>query len=99
MKYSIAALALTFALPAFAQQGQQNPPHMFIQKLDTSGDGRVSMDEYLAPTRKTFARMDRNGDGYIDEAEAKASYDAMRKRMEEMRKRYQRQRGQQQYHR
>ncbi len=100
MRYSIStfALALAFALPAVAQQGHQTPPEMFIQKLDTSGDGRVSMDEYLAPTRKAFGRMDRNGDGYIDRAEAQASYDEMQKRMQEMRKRYQQQGGGQ-YHR
>lgn len=47
---------------------------------DTDGDGRVSKAEFLAAAKagrgdpaKRFAKLDRNGDGYIDKAEIDAS--------------------------
>lgn len=52
---------------------------------DTDGDGRVSRAEFLAAAEngkakagksvpaKRFARLDRNGDGYLDKAEIDAS--------------------------
>lgn len=39
---------------------------MLVRKLDTNGDGVVSLDEYLAGARARFARLDKNGDGYLD---------------------------------
>ena len=40
-----------------------------MRMADANGDGVVTRDEYLAATDARFARMDRNGDGVLDETE------------------------------
>lgn len=40
--------------------------------MDKDGDGRVSEEEFLAPLRDTFRRMDANGNGFLDEGETPA---------------------------
>jgi Ca2+-binding EF-hand superfamily protein len=40
----------------------------FVQ-LDRNGDGRVSLDEYLADGHARFQRADRNRDGRLSRAE------------------------------
>jgi Ca2+-binding EF-hand superfamily protein len=40
----------------------------FVQ-LDRNGDGRISLDEYLADGHARFARADRNRDGRLSRAE------------------------------
>jgi Ca2+-binding EF-hand superfamily protein len=37
-----------------------------VKRLDTNGDGVVSLDEYLAGAKARFSRLDRTGDGYLD---------------------------------
>ncbi len=37
----------------------------YLKRMDTDGDGRVSLDEYLAWMSYAFERMDRNGDGVL----------------------------------
>lgn len=37
----------------------------YLQRMDSDGDGRVSLDEYLAWMGYGFERMDRNGDGVL----------------------------------
>jgi len=41
--------------------------------LDTDGDGKVSKDEAPEQMRAFFDRIDGNGDGFIDKAEADAA--------------------------
>lgn len=41
----------------------------FIREQDLDGDGKVSKEEYAKGRAAEFARMDRNRDGGIDEAE------------------------------
>jgi hypothetical protein len=43
-----------------------------IKQLDTDKDGRISLEEFSAPMKAHFARMDANKDGYLDETELKA---------------------------
>ncbi|HTM82139.1 EF-hand domain-containing protein [Asticcacaulis sp.] len=43
-----------------------------LKRLDTDKDGKVSFDEFSAPMKAHFARMDTNKDGFLDEAELKA---------------------------
>ncbi len=38
--------------------------------MDKDGDGRVSQDEFLAPMRDAFGRMDADGDGFLDDRES-----------------------------
>lgn len=45
-----------------------------VKKLDTNGDGVVSLDEYLAGAKMRFGRLDKNGDGYITADEAPAHH-------------------------
>lgn len=37
--------------------------------MDKDGDGKVSQDEFLAPLRETFARMDADNDGFLSDGE------------------------------
>ncbi|MGB0722415.1 MAG: hypothetical protein ACPGU7_08455 [Gammaproteobacteria bacterium] len=92
---SLAALAAAmFAAPALAQQGgMPNAQAMFIDKMDTDKDGKVSLDEFRAPGDKMFAAMDSNGDGMIDTAEAKAFHQQMMQRMQQMRQQFGGQQG------
>ncbi|MGN6209374.1 EF-hand domain-containing protein [Asticcacaulis sp.] len=43
-----------------------------LKRLDTDKDGRISLEEFSAPMKAHFARMDANKDGYLDENELKA---------------------------
>lgn len=38
-------------------------------EMDKDGDGKVSQAEFLAPLTETFARMDADGDGFLDDGE------------------------------
>ncbi len=40
-----------------------------MRMADANGDGVVTRDEWVAATDARFARMDRNGDGVLDESE------------------------------
>ena len=42
-----------------------------LKLLDTDKDGRISLEEFCAPMKARFARMDANKDGYLDESELK----------------------------
>jgi Ca2+-binding EF-hand superfamily protein len=45
-------------------------PGEWLTKADTNHDGLVSRAEFSEARDKLFARLDRNGDGYIDKADA-----------------------------
>jgi len=57
-----------------------------LEKLDTSGDGQVDLNEYLAHAQERFASTDANSDGYITPEEMRAWSKAKRLEIKEARK-------------
>ena len=37
-----------------------------VKRMDTKGDGTVTMDEYVNAAKVRFSKLDKNGDGFID---------------------------------
>ena len=69
-------LCLAAALPAAASgpvadaavaggQAAVETTGSYLQRMDSDGDGRISLDEYQAWMGYGFARMDGNGDGLL----------------------------------
>jgi EF hand len=55
-------LTVALAAPAMAQESGR-------PQIDTDGDGKVSKTEFLAMAETRFAKMDKNGDGFITKEE------------------------------
>jgi Ca2+-binding EF-hand superfamily protein len=81
---ALAAIPLTaLSLCASAQQDPVAAPvghpllfqHM-LQKMDTNGDGRVSLDEYLAAANAHFKSIDSQHKGSVDAADIASSPEA-----------------------
>ena len=53
-----------------------------MTRIDTDGDGAISLDEQRAQATRRFERVDANKDGTLDQAERDAARDKMRARME-----------------
>ena len=65
--FSVALLATgLWSPPAMAQVRASSD---YLQRMDGSGDGRVSLAEYQAWMGYAFERMDRDGDGVLSAAE------------------------------
>jgi Ca2+-binding EF-hand superfamily protein len=58
-------LCIALLLGAGAAQAQVADTGTYLQRMDTDGDGQVSVDEYVAWMMYAFDRMDRNGDGVL----------------------------------
>lgn len=56
------------ALPCDAQDFPATPA-AYLRAFDSNGDGKVSVDEYVAYLSRGFKRMDRNGDGILERDE------------------------------
>lgn len=41
-------------------------PAQMLEKADTDGDGRITRAEFTEARARLFAKLDRNGDGYLD---------------------------------
>lgn len=63
---ALAVAAAAVPLPAPAQPGGVAG---YLARMDGDGDGRVSLNEYLAWMTYAFERMDRDGDGVLSAAE------------------------------
>jgi Ca2+-binding EF-hand superfamily protein len=57
------------ASPAAMRRGRKMAQSM-LERLDTAGNGYVTRDEFLAAAKTRFAKLDANGDGFIDPSEA-----------------------------
>lgn len=56
------------ALPACARMGRADPVEM-IRQADANHDGLISRDEFMSARAARFDKMDRNHDGYLDDAD------------------------------
>lgn len=58
-----------------------------MEEADANHDGKVSYDEFKAAHEKRmqehFKKMDANGDGFVDKAEAQKAREMMREKMKE----------------
>jgi Ca2+-binding EF-hand superfamily protein len=63
-KVTTAAVALLLSCGVLAQ-GREGPA---LEQADADHDGKVTKQEYVDARAAQFSRMDRDGDGYIDEA-------------------------------
>lgn len=73
---AMAMVPVLLALPAAASaqsqaqsQSQVQSTRDYLQRMDTDGDGRVSLVEYQAWMSYAFDGMDRDGDGVLSAAE------------------------------
>ncbi len=73
-------LALGLVTPAVWAQQRPDPEKVFA-KLDANGDGKLSLEEYIAPAKteeikqkrtENFKRLDKDGDGFLTLEEFKA---------------------------
>src|SRR5690606_42014563 len=58
---------VTGALLLLATAAHAQADGRFFDAADANGDGVVTRDEYRAARARAIARLDRNGDGYLDE--------------------------------
>ena len=72
MKTILIACAAALAFGGTAASAQQAMTTTDLQALDTSGDGAVDAEELAAFMAKAFARLDKNGDGYVTIVESQA---------------------------
>ena len=56
---------LALLLAGSAAHAQVADTRSYLQRMDTDGDGRVSVEEYVQWMLYAFERMDRNGDGVL----------------------------------
>lgn len=61
------APALALAAPASAQSSDQI--RQMLERADANGDGNITRAEFDQARAQTFARLDRNDDGYVDSSD------------------------------
>lgn len=59
--------ALILAAPASAQSSDQM--RQMLERADANGDGNITRAEFDQARAQTFARLDRNNDGYVDSSD------------------------------
>jgi len=67
-KVATAAVLLLSSCVVLAQGREGNA----LEQADANHDGKVTKQEYNDARAALFARMDRNGDGFIDDADSRA---------------------------
>lgn len=68
---SVVLFTVGIALHASPGSAQELPstPGEYLRAFDSNGDGKVSVDEYVAYLSRGFQRMDSNGDGILERIE------------------------------
>jgi Ca2+-binding EF-hand superfamily protein len=75
MRFTAVLAILSLVLPAGAL-AEDPPPSLgraFMHHYDKDNDNRISLEEYLEPSREQFRAMDSDVDGYLT-AEESAAY-------------------------
>lgn len=68
-----------------SESGSQERGSGKLKKMDTDGDGQISLDEFLAKAEKRFGKMDVDEDGFITASEYKEKRKAVRAKSRERR--------------
>jgi Ca2+-binding EF-hand superfamily protein len=78
-KIATTAVLLCSSCAALAQSREGGA----LELADSNNDGKITRQEYIDARAAQFSRMDRNGDGVVDDADARerADQSAMGKRM------------------
>ncbi|MEW6360136.1 MAG: hypothetical protein AB1696_27625 [Planctomycetota bacterium] len=71
--FVVAAIGVVILLARWDALGQEQKKPIF-KKMDTSGDGKVSADEYAAGRKAWFKEMDADADGKVSAAEFVAGH-------------------------
>ncbi len=66
---ALAATLACLSLLSMAAGAQVQQTGDYLSRMDVSGDGKVSLAEYLEWMGYAFTRMDRDGDGVLSPAE------------------------------
>jgi len=86
----LAVLGMAGSAWAEEANGEYATGELF-KRVDTNHDGRISLQEHLKATeeraRRSFERMDSDGDGYISAKEAEAVRTKLRERLEKLKQR------------
>ncbi len=80
MKTVFVALTLLMGSPLFAATDGDSGA-AFIHHFDSDKDGKVSLNEFLAPGVQSFKTIDADGDGFATADEAAAFEQKMREMM------------------
>ena len=70
-KVAIAAVLLLSSCVALSQSREGDA----LEHADANKDGRITRQEYIDARAAQFARMDRNGDGVVDETDSRERAD------------------------
>lgn len=81
---AILGLTMIAATPTFAQSADEERKGP-MAKVDTNGDGVISMDEHLAVAKDRFGKIDTDGDGALSREEIRAGKENRRSAMKERR--------------
>jgi len=65
LRLAACVAGVVMALMAGLASAQVTRTSEYLERMDTDGDGRVSLAEYQAWMRYAFDQMDRNGDGVL----------------------------------
>ncbi len=69
-------------LEAMKERGMPDPGETFVKNLDTDANGTVDATEFEQPSAKSFAAMDKDGDGGATKEEASEYFDQLREKLQ-----------------